>query len=45
MPFGYVGVLISFLSDTIFFKIEFDFLSIIGMILTSVGLLSKYLIR
>lgn len=41
MPFGYVGVLAGFLADVFYFDIDFNLLSIIGMILTSIGLLGK----
>jgi drug/metabolite transporter (DMT)-like permease len=44
MPFGYVAIVTTFTADVWLFGITFDFLQIIGMVLTSVGLLSKFLI-
>ena len=40
MPFGYVSVIAGFYADLYLFGTNFDLLPIIGMILTSVGLLS-----
>ncbi len=44
MPFGYAGVATGFLADIYMFKIEFTYLSTIGVFLTSGGLFSEYLI-
>lgn len=41
MPFGYLTVIISFVTDRVFFGTSFDTMSICGMILTSAGLLMK----
>jgi drug/metabolite transporter (DMT)-like permease len=41
MPLGYLSIVIGFLADVIFFKVEFNVLTVIGMLLTSAGLLSK----
>jgi drug/metabolite transporter (DMT)-like permease len=38
-PFQYIGVIIGFFSDIYFFNKTFDVLSILGMIITSSGLL------
>lgn len=43
MPFGYVSVVAGFLADIFLFKTQFSFLAIVGMALTSVGLLGEYL--
>lgn len=43
MPFGYVTVLVGFLADLYLFDISFDLSIIIGILLTSAGLLSEYL--
>ena len=45
MPFGYVGVLVGFAADVYLFDTEFTLLPILGMILTSIGLLSGYLVN
>lgn len=45
MPFGYIGIVVAFVFDLIFYDISFDWLSILGMILTSTSLLSKLLIK
>jgi drug/metabolite transporter (DMT)-like permease len=45
MPFGYLGIIVGFTADIFYFKIEFDFLSVLGMFLTSIGLLSKLIIE
>lgn len=44
MPLGYLGILVSFLADIFYFGVKFNFLSVLGLILTSIGLLSKFLI-
>ena len=44
MPFGYVSVLLGFCADVYLFDTKFGILSIIGMILTSCGLLSGFLL-
>lgn len=41
MPLGYLSIVIGFLADIIFFKVEFNYYTVIGMLLTSAGLLSK----
>ena len=43
MPFGYASVMVSFLADVYLFDTKFSALPVIGMLLTSVGLLSGYL--
>ena len=43
MPFGYASVIVSFWADVYLFDTVFSALPIIGMILTSAGLLSGYL--
>ena len=43
MPFGYVSVVAGFLADVFLFKTQFQFLAVVGMIFTSVGLLGEYL--
>ena len=43
MPFGYASVIVSFLADVYLFDTVFSALPIIGMLLTSAGLLSGYL--
>jgi drug/metabolite transporter (DMT)-like permease len=44
MPFCYVTIIISFLADIYLFDISFGLLSVLGMLLTSSGLLGKLLI-
>jgi len=44
MPFGYIGIVLSFLCDIILFQASFDWISVFGIILTSAGLLIKLLI-
>ena len=44
MPFGYVCVVAGFLADLYLFQTDFNFLAVVGMGLTSVGLLSEYLL-
>jgi drug/metabolite transporter (DMT)-like permease len=44
MPFGYISIVLAFISDIVLFDAHFDWLSIFGMALTSCGLLSKFLI-
>ena len=44
MPFGYAGVATGFLADIYMFDIDFTYLSMIGVFLTSGGLFSEYLI-
>lgn len=41
MPLGYLSIVIGFLADIIFFKVDFNSYTVIGMLLTSAGLLSK----
>ena len=45
MPFGYFGVAIGFLADMYLFDTSFTFVMIVGVFLTSGGLLSGYLIQ
>ena len=45
MPLGYVGVLVGFTADIYLFGTTFTLLPIVGMILTSIGLLSGYLVN
>lgn len=45
MPFGYVTIVVTFLADLFIFRTRFDILQVIGIILTSVGLLSKFLVN
>lgn len=45
MPLGYVTVIFGFLADIYLFKIKFTLLPIFGMLLTSVGLLSDFIIN
>jgi hypothetical protein len=44
MPFGYLTIVATFLADLFVFNIQFDLLQVIGIALTSVGLLSKFLV-
>ena len=44
MPFGYVAIMFGFIADIYLFKTEFSWLAVIGIILTSSGLLSGYLV-
>lgn len=44
MPFGYVTIVLSSIVDSIMFGSEFGTLSIMGMFLTSSGLLVKLLV-
>jgi drug/metabolite transporter (DMT)-like permease len=45
MPFGYASIVTSFLADVYLFGTEFTLLPILGIVLTSIGLLGKYLIE
>jgi hypothetical protein len=45
MPFGYVGVATGFIADIYLFDISFGFLAVVGIFLTSGGLLSGFLIQ
>ena len=45
MPFGYVGVAAGFLADVYLFDTSFSFLTILGVFLTSGGLLSGFLLH
>lgn len=40
MPIGYFGIVVSFLADIYIFGTKFTFLPVLGMLLTSVSLLS-----
>lgn len=44
MPFGYISIVLACISDILIFDAHFDWLAILGMVLTSCGLLSKFLI-
>jgi drug/metabolite transporter (DMT)-like permease len=44
MPFGYITIIGSALVDYLIFNTSFDFLTIIGMFLTSCGLLVKLIV-
>lgn len=44
MPFGYVAIIVSFTADLLIFDIKFNLLQVVGILLTSVGLLSKYIV-
>lgn len=44
MPFGYVAIMTTFFADVCYFGVTFNPLQIIGIVLTSVGLLSKFFI-
>lgn len=44
MPFNYISIVLATLSDILLFGASFDFISVIGMILTSLGLVSKLII-
>ena len=44
MPFGYVGVLVGFVADRVLFGTSFTLLPILGILMTSSGLLSGYLL-
>lgn len=43
LPFGYVSILVSGIVD-IMSGVSFDFLTVIGMMMTSLGLLSKLIL-
>ena len=43
MPLGYASVVVGFWADVYLFGIEFTTLTVVGMFLTSAGLLSGYL--
>ena len=43
MPFGYVSVACGFLADVFLFGTSFTLLAVVGMTLTSAGLLGSYL--
>ena len=43
MPFGYVSIAVGFIADVVLFSTQFTVLAIIGMILTSAGLLGNFL--
>ena len=45
MPFGYVGVTTGFFIDLFLFDTYFTFMSILGIFLTSLGLISGYLLQ
>lgn len=44
MPFWYINTVIGFVIDVVYFGDSFDWMSILGMMLTSSGLLMKLLI-
>jgi len=43
MPFGYVAVLVGFLAYLYLFNITFNLTAVVGIMLTSAGLLSEFL--
>ena len=43
-PFSYITIIASFIADLYIFGISYNFIAIVGIILTSSGLLGKYLI-
>lgn len=45
MPFGYVGVITGFLIDLYLFGTEFTMITVLGIFLTSGGLLSGFLLH
>lgn len=45
MPFGYISIVVAFISDIVFFSANFDWVSIVGMLMTSAGLLSKLIVK
>jgi hypothetical protein len=45
MPFGYLTIIVSFITDIFIFNSTFDVFSIIGMVMTSGGLFSKLIIK
>lgn len=45
MPFGYTGIILAFLIDIIFEGAHFDVYSVIGIIMTSAGLLSTFIVK
>ena len=45
MPFGYVSVTTSFLVDLFLFDTSFTFMNVLGIFLTSLGLVSGYLLQ
>jgi drug/metabolite transporter (DMT)-like permease len=44
MPLGYISIIVGFFADVIYFDVQFNSLAIIGMLLTSGGLLSRLFI-
>jgi drug/metabolite transporter (DMT)-like permease len=44
MPFGYISIVFASICDIIIFHLSFDWVSIVGMVMTSFGLLSKLLV-
>lgn len=44
MPFGYIAVIVGFIADVAFFGIQFNAMAVLGILLTSAGLLSKLFI-
>ena len=45
MPFGYFGVATGFIADVYLFDTQFTFLTVLGIFLTSGGLLSGFLLQ
>ena len=45
MPFGYVGVATGFLADVFIFDTSFTFITFMGVLMTSGGLLSGFLLH
>lgn len=44
MPFNYISIVLATFTDIMFFGASFDFISVIGMALTSMGLVSKLIV-
>lgn len=45
MPFGYLSVVVAFLIDFYLFETRFSALTLLGIMMTSLGLLGNYLIE
>lgn len=44
-PFAYAGIVTGFLADVYLFQTEFSLMAVLGMLLTSSGLLGKFLME
>lgn len=44
MPFGYISIVFAVISDVLLFKTRVDFVTVVGMLLTSLGLIGKLII-